>query len=55
MMNCKDMLKIVNPPIWLIYPTIVYINNKLVRSFKSIQIEGDMRVLTINMIMDGEY
>ena len=54
MMNCKDILKIVNPPIWSIYPTIVYIN-KLVRSFKSIQIEGDMRVLAINMIMDGEY
>lgn len=54
-MNCKDILRIVNPPIWSIYPRIVYINNKLVRSFKSIQIEGDMKILAINMIMDGEY
>lgn len=55
MMNCKDLLMIVNPPIWTIYPECVYRNNKLYRSFKSIQIEGDMRILAIDMIVGGEY
>lgn len=55
MMNCKDILRIVNPPIWSLYPQIVYANNKLYRSFQSIEIESDMRMLAINMIMDGAY
>ena len=55
MINCKGILRIVNPPIWTIYPEIVYINNKLYRSFNSIKIENDMKILAIDMIMDGAY
>ena len=55
MMNCKDILRIVNPPIWSIYPEIIYTNNKLCRSFKSIEIESNMRILAIDMIIEGEY
>lgn len=55
MMNCKDLLRIVNPPIWTIYPEIVYTNNKLFRSFKSIEVESNMRILAINMIVGGAY
>lgn len=52
MMNCKDILRIVNPPAWTIFFSI---NPKLCRSFKSIEVEHDMRILAINMIVDGEY
>ena len=55
MKNCIDLLEIVNPPAWTLYPEIVWQNNKLYRNFKSIAIEHDMRILSINMIMDGEY
>lgn len=54
-MNCKDLLRIVNPPIWTLFPEIVWQNNKLYRSFNSIHIESDMRILAINMIVGGEY
>lgn len=54
-MNCKDILRIVNPPSWTLYPEIVWQNNKLYRSFKSIAIAHDMRILAINMIIEGEY
>lgn len=52
MMNCKELLRIVNPPTWTIFFSI---NPKLCRSFKSIDIEHNMRILAINMIVDGEY
>lgn len=55
MMNCKELLEIVNPPIWKFYPEIVWSNNRLCRSFNSLKISHDMRILAINMIVDGEY
>lgn len=55
MMNCKDLLSIVNPPVWTLFPEIVWRNNKLYRSFKSIEIAHYMRILAINMIVEGEY
>ena len=52
MMNCKDILRIVNPPLWTVFFTI---KPRLCRSFKSIEIEYNMKILAINMIVDGEY
>lgn len=54
-MNCKDLLMIVNPPAWTLFPEIVWQNSKLYRSFNSIKIDGDMRILAIDMILGGEY
>lgn len=51
MMNCKDLLRIVNPSILEMYPQIYGISCR--RNFKSM--ESNMRILAINMIMDGAY
>ncbi len=50
MMNCKDLLRFVNPSILEMYPVILI---GMRRNFKSM--ETKMRILAINMIVDGEY
>ena len=48
-MNCKDLLRIVNPSFLEMYPLFYGLR----RNRKSM--EANMRILAINMIVDGEY
>lgn len=49
-MNCKELLRIVIPPIGKLFPMY---GISCRRNFKSM--EADMIMLAINMIVDGEY
>jgi len=51
MMNCKDLLRIVNPSILEMYPQFYGIS--CIRNRKTM--EANMRILAINMIVDGAY